>query len=92
MDALLAKILQGVDPNDPDASWQVFRNLMALVPWGAMVFWTVVFMAVGALLGWWRGRTLEGLLWATLLGPIGWIVILVRPRPPKHAEPPALPR
>ena len=89
MEELLAKATHGVDLDAPDAIWRVFGNLMGLVPWAALFWWSLVFLAVGALLGWWRGRLWEGLVWAALLGPIGWIVILARPR---RAGPPPLPR
>jgi hypothetical protein len=89
MDELLAKATQGVDVDSPDAFMQIFLNLMGLVPWVALFWWSVVFVVVGALLGWWRGRTLEGIVLALVLGPIGWIVVLLRPRP--RPEPPPLP-
>ena len=89
MDELLAKATQGVDVDSPDAFMQIFLNLMGLVPWVALFWWSVAFVVVGALLGWWRGRTLEGIVLALVLGPIGWIVVLLRPRP--RPEPPPLP-
>jgi hypothetical protein len=43
--------------------------------------WVAVFGGVGALLAKARdGRTMQGFWWGTLLGPIGWIVIVVRGR------------
>lgn len=92
MHELLARALQGVDPDAPDASFRIFWNLMAMVPWTALTVWSLVFLAVGAVLGWLRGRTVEGLVWAAVLGPIGWVVILMRARPPKRPAPPPLPR
>lgn len=89
MDELLARAMQGVDPDAPDAFVRIFLNLMALVPWTALIWWNLLFLAVGALLGWWRGRTAEGVAWALVLGPIGWFVILYRPR---RKTPPPLPR
>jgi len=89
MDELLAKATQGVDVDSPDAFMQIFLNLMGLVPWAALFWWSVVFVVAGALLGWWRGRTLEGVVLALVLGPIGWIVVWLRPRP--KAVPPPLP-
>ena len=89
MDELLARAMQGVDPDAPDAFVHVFANLLGMVPWVALFWWNVVFIVVGGLLGWWRGRTGEGLAWAFVLGPIGWIVIALRPR---RAPPPPLPR
>lgn len=91
MDELLAKATQGVDPDAPDAFVHIFLNLMAMVPWGALLWWNLVFVAVGAALGWWRGRTMEGVVWAAVLGPIGWIVVLFRPRPKDRPVPPPLP-
>ncbi|MFC5740970.1 hypothetical protein [Dyella tabacisoli] len=91
MDELLNKAMNGVDPDAPGAFWQVFLNLMGIVPWGALFWWSVGFVVVGAALGWWRGRLLEGVVWAALLGPIGWFVVLARPRTKPGAGPPPLP-
>jgi hypothetical protein len=57
-----------------------------------MFWWNLLFIAVGAALGWWRGRLVEGIVWAAALGPIGWVVILAKPRPRPSAQPPPLPR
>ena len=92
MDDLLARAAQGVDPDAPGVYWQVFFNLLNLMPWAAMFWWSLVFVAVGVLLGWWRGRVVEGALWAWVLGPIGWIVILCKPRRKPAIKPPQLPR
>jgi hypothetical protein len=90
MDELIARATQGVDPDAPGAFWQIFVNLLNMLPWAAMFWWNLLFVAVGALLGWWRGRTGEGIVWALVLGPIGWIVILARPRRKPSAQPPPL--
>ena len=90
MDELIARASQGVDPDAPGALWQIFVNLLNMLPWAAMFWWNLLFIAVGALLGWWRGRTAEGIVWALVLGPIGWVVILAKPRPRPCAEPPPL--
>ncbi|GGY22452.1 hypothetical protein GCM10008098_14570 [Rhodanobacter panaciterrae] len=90
MDELIARASQGVDPDAPGAFWQIFVNLLNMLPWAAMFWWNLLFVAVGALLGWWRGRTAEGIVWALVLGPIGWVVILAKPRPRPRAEPPPL--
>jgi hypothetical protein len=90
MDELIARASQGVDPDAPGAFWQIFVNLLNMLPWAAMFWWNLLFIVVGALLGWWRGRTAEGIVWALVLGPIGWLVILAKPRPKPRAEPPPL--
>jgi hypothetical protein len=90
MDELLSKAMQGVDLDAPGAFWHVFVNLLALVPWGQLMLWNVVFVLVGAALGWWRGRTRAGVLWALVLGPIGWIIVLW-PERPRQPGPPPLP-
>lgn len=92
MDELIAKASQGIDPDAPGAFWQIFVNLLNMLPWAAMFWWNLLFIAVGALLGWWRGRTAEGIVWALVLGPIGWVVILAKPRAKPRAEPPPLRR
>jgi hypothetical protein len=92
MDELIARASQGVDPDAPDAFWQIFVNLLNMLPWAAMFWWNLLFIVVGALLGWWRGRTWEGIVWALVLGPIGWIVILGKSRPRPPAMPPPLRR
>jgi hypothetical protein len=88
MDEILARATQGVDPDAPDAFLRIFLNLMAQVPWTAFIWWNLFFLAVGALLGWWRGRAAEGVAWTFVLGPIGWLIILRRPR---RVAPPPLP-
>jgi ribosomal protein L40E len=39
----------------------------------------VVFGAVGWLIGQRKGRPIAGLVWAMVLGPIGWLLILLGP-------------
>ena len=90
MEELLAKAMQGVDLDAPDAFVHIFINLMALIPWAALLWWNLAFVAVGALLGWWRGKLLAGVIWALALGPIGWIIVLLPAR--KSVKPPPLPR
>ena len=86
MDELLAKAMDGVDPNEPGAFFHIFGNLMAVVPWGQMILWQIVFIVVGALLGWWRGRLKAAVIASLVLGPLGWIVPFLPRR-----EPPPLP-
>ena len=92
MDELLAKAVQGVDLDAPGAFWHVFANLFRMFPWAALFWWNLVFVLVGAALGWWRGRLWEGVIWAVVLGPLGWIVICMKPRSVPRVLPPPLPR
>lgn len=92
MDEWLARAMQGVDPDAPDAFLRIFANLMGMVPWVELFWWNLAFIAVGALIGWWRRRIVEGIVWSVVLGPIGWIVVLARPRGGgAGATPPPLP-
>ncbi len=91
MDEWLARASQGVDLDAPGAFIHVCLNLLNMVPWAAMFWWNVAFVAIGALIGWWRGRWHEGVLWALVLGPIGWIVVLFKTRRRPIAKPPPLP-
>ena len=90
MDELLRQAMHGVDPNAPGAYWHVVANLMQLMPWG-LLFWTsVICIAVGALLGWWKHRLAEGIVLAVIFGPIGWL-LLFRPRRKPAARAPHRP-
>ena len=89
--------MQGVDPDDPAAALHIFSNLMGLVPWWNLIAWQVFFVVVGAFLGWWRGRTVAGIVAALVLGPFGWIVPFIpkrvpaSPSPGSGPQPPPLP-
>ncbi len=91
MDELLARATQGVDIDAPGAIWQIYANLFALVPWVALFWWSVLFIVVGGVLGWWRGSWRSGVFWAAVLGPIGWIVILTKPAAARRQPPPLPP-
>lgn len=80
MENLLQKITQGVDPDAPDATLRIFENIMTLMPWWPLLWFTVACVAVGAVLGWWRGRVWLGIALALVLGPIGWFTLWVFPR------------
>ncbi|SEM17143.1 hypothetical protein SAMN02800694_0045 [Luteibacter sp. UNCMF331Sha3.1] len=83
MEELLTKAMQGVDPGAPDAFAQIVANLMALVPWTQLIVWQIVFIVIGALLGWWRGRLKATVIASLLVGPFGWVVpFLPRRTPP----------
>ncbi|HET9033799.1 MAG TPA: hypothetical protein VFN25_12970 [Dokdonella sp.] len=36
---------------------------------------TVVSIGGGALIGWYKGRMTVGIIWAAVLGPLGWIIV-----------------
>ncbi|MET0936060.1 MAG: hypothetical protein ABWX83_08720 [Luteibacter sp.] len=91
MDELLAKAMQGIDPDDPGASLHIFSNLMALMPWGELIAWQVVVVVVGGLLGWWKGRFKAGVIASLILGPFGWIVPFMPRRVPPALPPGTLP-
>lgn len=75
MDELIAGALRGVDPGDPDAVWQIFRNLMALLPWWELFWFTLLCVVVGVAIAWYRGGSiLRSIGWALLLGPFGWLL------------------
>ena len=39
-----------------------------------LIMW-LIFATVGGFLGWEKNRIVSGVIWGTLLGPIGWFVI-----------------
>ena len=75
MDELLNRALQGVDPTSPEAFWQIFSNLMQLVPWWPMT-WLTVFSVAGAcgIVRYRGGSYRKAMLWALILGPFGWLI------------------
>ena len=52
MQDLLQKLLQGVDPGTPGAIGKLMHNMLALVPWWPLIWFTVACAAIGAVLGW----------------------------------------
>jgi len=55
-------------------------SVLAVVLLLVVGVWLAVFGGIGAILAPRRGRTaVNGFLWGALLGPIGWVVVLVRP-------------
>ncbi|MCK9539773.1 hypothetical protein [Dokdonella sp.] len=76
LDALLH-----ADLADPEAAQQAVqtctRALLDANLWAWALGITVFCAAVGALIGYVRGRWLVGLAWGAALGPIGWLVMLL---------------
>lgn len=71
--------LARVDQSDPEAVQALLDACVATLLDPALWVWavgvTIACAAMGALIGWKKGRWLAGLLWGAALGPIGWIVV-----------------
>ena len=71
--------LSKLDGSDLEALTRMNEACLALLLdpalWAWMTALTVICIAVGALIGWCKGRTAAGILWAAVLGPIGWIIV-----------------
>lgn len=75
MDELLDKLLRGVDLTDPEAPILLFRNLMELVPWWPLFWFTLFCVAVGLAIAFRRGSSpWMAVFWALLLGPFSWLL------------------
>lgn len=79
MGDLLQRILKGVDLSSPDASAQILHNMMAMMPWAALLWFTLFSVVLGAVVGWWRGRLWTGIWISLLIGPIALLILLVLP-------------
>jgi len=79
MQDLLQKLLQGVDPGTPGAFGKLMHNMLALVPWWPLIWFTVACAAIGAVLGWWRGRIALGVALGLVVGPIAWLALWALP-------------
>jgi ribosomal protein L32 len=68
-----------IDQTDPVAVQNLLRScihtLLDPTLWEWAIVLTLACAAVGAAIGWIRGRWLAGLVWGAALGPIGWLVI-----------------
>ncbi|MGA7298341.1 MAG: hypothetical protein WBW92_12640 [Rhodanobacteraceae bacterium] len=84
MQELLNRALQGVDPTAPGAFWQIFANLMSLVPWWPLFWFTVLSVAGGLVIAWYRGSGYgKAVFWALVLGPAGWFISWYAVPPPR---------
>lgn len=84
MEAWLERLMQGIDPDSPDATLLVFLRLMGMVDWWLLLWLTLLCMAVGGLIGWWRGSFWRDVALAAALGPLGWIVSFLLPLPDRR--------
>lgn len=84
MQELLQKALHGVDPEAPGAFWQIFVNLMGLVPWWPMLWFTLACVAGGLAIARYRGSSYRrAVFWALVLGPFGWLISWYQVPPPR---------
>jgi hypothetical protein len=71
--------LSRLDTADLDAVMQMneacLRVLLDPTLWAWMIGLTLISLAGGAWIGWIKGRVVAGVVWAAVLGPIGWIVV-----------------
>jgi hypothetical protein len=71
--------LSRLDTADLDAVMQMneacLKVLLDPTLWAWMIGLTLVSLAGGAWIGWIKGRVVAGVIWAAVLGPIGWIVV-----------------
>ena len=81
MESWLERLMQGIDPDAPDASLQLFLRIMGLIDWWLLLWLTLLCMAVGGLIGWRRGTFWRDVALAAALGPLGWIVSFLLPLP-----------
>lgn len=75
--------LSTLDSSDFDAVTRIneacLKVLLDPALWAWMTAFTVISIAGGALIGRLKGRMTAGIIWAAVLGPIGWIVIALGP-------------
>ncbi|WP_257387669.1 hypothetical protein [Tahibacter caeni] len=86
MEAWLERLMQGIDPDAPDASLQLFLRLMGLIDWWLLFWLTLLFVAVGGLIGWRRGTFWRDVGLAAALGPLGWLVSFLLPLPERRCR------
>lgn len=71
--------LSRIDTSDVDALMRMneacLNMLLDPALWAWAIGFTLVCIGVGALIGWSKGRMTAGIIWAAVLGPIGWIIV-----------------
>lgn len=80
---LFDRLMQGVVPGSPGAMQHLLANAATVIPWTALIWFTLASIALGVGLGWWRGRVIAGLFLALIVGPIGLAALWAAP-PGKH--------
>ncbi len=83
--------LSRLDTTDLDALMRMNEACLAMLLdpalWAWMLGVTAVCILGGAIIGWIKGRVMAGIIWAAVLGPIGWIIVaLSRSRLPVCPE------
>jgi hypothetical protein len=84
MEELLHRILKGVDLSSPDASARILHNMLTMLPWVSLLWFTLASVLLGALVGWWRGRLWTGIWVSVLIGPVAMLVLLALPSRRAH--------
>lgn len=71
--------LSKLDGSDFDALTRMNEACLSMLLdpalWAWMTAFTVISIAGGALIGRLKGRMAAGIVWAAVLGPIGWIIV-----------------
>jgi hypothetical protein len=80
--------LANIDPDDPDQANELLQQCTAALTDPSLWFWAIVFtvvcIAVGALIGKYKNAVMRDALLGAALGPIGWVISLCLPvRKPK---------
>lgn len=83
--------LARLDTADVDALMRMNEACLAVLLdpglWAWMLGITAICVMGGAIIGWIKGRVVAGIVWAAVLGPIGWIIVaLSRSRLPACPE------
>lgn len=75
--------LSKLDSSDLDAVMRMnqacLQTLLDPALWAWMTAFSVISIAGGALIGRLKGRMTAGIIWAAVLGPIGWIIVALGP-------------
>ena len=71
--------LSKLDSSDLDALMRMneacLNVLLDPLLWAWVTAFTVISIAGGALIGRFKGRMTAGIVWAAVLGPLGWVIV-----------------